>query len=158
MRVTSPKSQETEAASVRDAMARAEESRRAKQYKEGISVLVEALHYGIDRTTIYYRLGNIYIDAGDLTRAEYVYKRALDLDPRHINAMHNLAIVYKRQRKIGLYVKTLKKSQRLALRHPRNYNLDPEAKGRVRALSGKVLFWTVGGFGVAVLLFWALSR
>jgi len=156
--MTSPKRQETEAAGVRDAIARAEDFRKAKQYKEGISVLVEALRCGIDRATIYYRLGNIYFDARDLTRAEHVYQRALELDPRHINAMHNLALVYKRQKRISLYVRTLKKSQRLALRYPRNHRLDAETKRHFRGLSRKALFWIIGCFGVLALLFWVLSR
>lgn len=151
-------SNEDKAAFVREALANAEEHRKAGEYKEGISLLVEALKYGVDRATVYYKLGNLYINAGDLTRAEYVYKRALEFDPKHTNAMHNLSIVYKRQKKISLYVKTYKRSQRMALRHPRNYKLDRAAKKRVRILSGKILLWIVIGLGGIALLLWAILR
>jgi len=119
---------------VEDALTRAEEHRKRKEFKEGISLLVEALRYGIRKETIYFRLGNIYIDAGDLSRAEYAYKRALEVDPHHVNAMHNLAVVYKRQGKISLFVKTYKKAQRMELRRPRNVPLTPEDKARLRRL------------------------
>ena len=153
-----PLSTEDKAAFVRDALEKAEEHRRADEHKEGISLLVEALKYGVDRAQVYYRLGNLYIDSGDLTRAEYVYKRALEVDPKHINAMHNLSIVYKRQKKISEYVKTYKRSQRMALRHPRNYKLDRASKKRVRALSARILLWIVAGVAVIALLIWALAR
>jgi tetratricopeptide (TPR) repeat protein len=124
---------------VREAIATADEHRRKKRFKEGIELLVEALKYGIDRATIYFRLGNVYIDAGDLSRAEYAYKRALDVDPHHANAMHNLSIVYKRQRKIDLYVRTYKKAQRMAIRYPKSSRLAPEVKSTLRRDAWKLL-------------------
>jgi tetratricopeptide (TPR) repeat protein len=118
MNMEALETREEQEAFVQDALERAEVLRKKKEYKEGISLLVEALRYGIDKATIYYKLGNIYIDGDDFNRAEYAYKRALDIDSHHSNAMHNLSIVYKRQKKITLYVKTYKKSQRMELRHP----------------------------------------
>ncbi|MGY4707532.1 tetratricopeptide repeat protein [Candidatus Bipolaricaulota sp. J31] len=112
----------------RAALARAEELRRAKRYKEGIDLLVEALKYGLEKPAIYFRLGNIYFDAGDLSRAEYAYKRAIEEDPRHALAHHNLGVVYRKQGKIGLSVKMLKKARRLELLHPRKAELSPEEK------------------------------
>ena len=137
---------------VQQALIQAEKLRRKKQYKEGISLLVEALRYGIDKAQIYYRLGNIYIDGEDFNRAEYAYKRALDVDPHHVNALHNLAIVYKRQRKISLYVKTYKKSQRMEIRHPRKSNLNPDQKKRIRSLGTKIMLGMLAFGGIAILV------
>jgi len=139
MRTQPPETVAEQEAFVRDAIIAADQHRKKKQYKEGIAMLVDALRYGIDRATVYYRLGNIYIDAGDLSRAEYAYKRALDVDPRLANAMHNLAIVYKRQRKIDLYVRTYKKAQRLAIRFPKKAELNPEVKSTLRRDAWKLL-------------------
>ncbi len=157
MSIQEPKTREEQEAFVKGALERAEELRKKKQYKEGISLLVEALKYGINKAMIYYRLGNIYIDGGDLARAEYAYKRALEVDPHHTNAMHNLAIVYKRQKKTSLYVKTYKKSQRMALRYPRQVNLASEEKRRLRRFSLRVLFWfLIGGALLVLILYLAL--
>jgi len=153
-----PKMYEEQEAFVTEALDRAEALRRRKDYKAGISLLVEALKYGIDKAMIYYRLGNLYIDGGDLNRAEYAYKRALEVEPHYANAMHNLAIVYKRQKKISLYVKTYKKSQRMELRHPRNVNLSVKKKNRLRRLSLKVLLWLLAGAGLIAFLFFFLLR
>lgn len=153
-----PKTYEEQEAFVRDALERAKALRKKKDYKVGISLLVEALKYGIDKAMIYYRLGNLYIDGGDLNRAEYAYKRALEVEPHYVNAMHNLAIVYKRQKKISLYVKTYKKSQRMELRYPRNVNLSVKKKNRLRRLSLKVLLWLLAGAGLIALLLFLLLR
>jgi tetratricopeptide (TPR) repeat protein len=153
-----PKTYDEQEAFVRDALERAEALRRRKDYKAGISLLVEALKYGIDKAMIYYRLGNLYIDGGDLNRAEYAYKRALEVEPHYVNAMHNLAIVYKRQKKISLYVKTYKKSQRMELRYPRNVNLSIKKKNRLRRLSLKVLLWLLAGAVLIALLLFLLLR
>jgi len=149
-----PTTREEQERYVQHALARAEELRKQRNYQEGISLLVDALQYGVEKAQLYYRLGNIYFDGGDLGRAEYVYKRALEVDPHHVNAMHNLAVVYKQQQKISLYVKTYKKSQRLALRFPRTSSITPEQKKRLRWLSGKVLFWIIAALGAVALLLW----
>ena len=150
------KTYEEQQAFVSQALTRSEGFRRKKEYKEGISLLVEALRYGIEKAMIYYRLGNLYIDGGDLNRAEYAYKRALEFDPHHVNSMHNLAVVYKRQKKMSLYVKTYKKSQRMEFRHPRRAKLNEQQKGRVRRIGLKALVWTIGVLGVVALLLFVL--
>ncbi len=137
---------------VSEALARAEEHRKRKEFNEGIHLLVEALRYGINKAMIYYRLGNIYIDSGDLSRAEYAYKRALEIDPHHVNAMHNLAIVYKRQGKVSLYVKTYKKSQRMELHHPRSVPLSHLDKQHLRHFGWQGFFFALGGVGILFLL------
>jgi tetratricopeptide (TPR) repeat protein len=149
---------EEQNAFVREAMTRADELRREKRFEEAISLLVDALQYGIDKSALYYRLGNVYFDGADLSRAEYAYNRALEVDPKHVNAMHNLAVVYKRQKKISLYVKTYKKSQRMALRYPKNPELSKDEKRRIRFLSARVLLWIVGGLGGAAVLIWLFAR
>lgn len=158
MNMEALETREEQEAFVQDALERAEALRKKKEYKEGISLLVEALRYGIDKATIYYKLGNIYIDGDDFNRAEYVYKRALDIDSHHSNAMHNLSIVYKRQKKIALYVKTYKKSQRMELRSPRKGNLAPEQKVRLRRLSIKILLGIFAAGAIIVLVIVLFTR
>jgi tetratricopeptide (TPR) repeat protein len=143
---------------VADAIVQAEEHRRKKEFKKGISLLVEALRYGIEKAQIYYRLGNIYIDSNDLGRAEYAYKRALDVDSQHANAMHNLAIVYKRQGKISLFVKTYKKSQRMEVLHPRKTQLRKDQKRQLRRLGVKIMLVMLGLGGIIVLVTFIVSR
>lgn len=139
-------------------MTRADDLRREKRFQEAISLLVDALQYGINKSALYYRLGNVYFDGADLSRAEYAYNRALEVDPKHVNAMHNLAVVYKRQKKISLYVKTYKKSQRMALRYPKNPEFSKDEKRRIRFLSARVLLWIVGGLGGVAVLIWLFAR
>lgn len=158
MNMEALETREEQEAFVQDALERAEALRKKKEYKEGISLLVEALRYGIDKATIYYRLGNIYIDGNDFNRAEYAYKRALEIDPHHSNAMHNLSIVYKRQKKITLYVKTYKKSQRMELRSPRKGNLAPEQKVHLRRLSIRILLGIFAAGAIIVLVIVLFTR
>jgi len=143
---------------VEQALDKAEQHRKKKEYKEGISLLVEALRYGINKEKIYYRLGNIYIDGDDLGRAEYAYKRALDIDPHYVNAMHNLAVVYKRQKKISLFVKTYKKAQRMEIRYPRKSELDTNQKKHLRRLSVKIMAGMLAVAGLAALIMFLVWR
>jgi len=149
---------EEQLAFVQEAIEKADELRREKEFREAISLLVEALQYGIDKANLYYRLGNVYFDGGDIGRAEYAYGRALEVDPKHVNAMHNLAVVYKRQKKMSQYVKTYKKSQRMALRYPPNPKLSATQKWRVRTLSLRVFLWIVVGLGGVALVIWLTVR
>ena len=158
MNMEALETREEQEAFVQDALKQSEALRKKKEYKEGISLLVEALRYGIDKATIYYRLGNIYIDGDDFNRAEYAYKRALDIDPHHSNAMHNLSIVYKRQKKVTLYVKTYKKSQRMELRSPRKGNLAPEQKVHLRRLSIRILLGIFAAGAIIVLVIVLFTR
>ena len=143
---------------VEDALQRSEALRRDKQHQQGIALLIEALKYGIRKDAVYYRLGNLYIDGGDLSRAEYAYGRAIEVNPKHANAMHNLSVVYKRQKKISEYVKTYKKSQRLAMRYPRNPKLSAEQKTHYRRLAGRTFVWLIGGVAAVGLLLYIIFR
>jgi len=158
MSMQEEKTREEQESFVRSALEQSERLRRKKEYKEGISLLVEALKYGIDKAMIYYRLGNLYIDGGDLGRAEYAYKRALEVDPHHVNAMHNLAIVYKRQKKMSLYVKTYKKSQRMRIRYPQQKKLSSEERSRLRRFGVKYLVWFLIGGALVVLVIYLILR
>jgi len=149
---------EEQQALVQETLVQAEKLRKKKDYKQAIKLLVEALQYGIDKGTIYYRLGNVYIDGADLARAEYAYKRALEIDPHYVNAMHNLAIVYKRQKKTSLYVKTYKKSQRMQLRYPRKQKLTPKQKTRLRRLSFKTMLYMLLGVSAIAIIVILLFR
>ena len=149
---------EEQVAFVRESLEKADALRKKKDYEQAISLLVEALRYGLDKAKIYYRLGNVYVDGGDLTRAEYAYNRALEMDPNFVNAMHNLAVVYRRQKRMSLYVKTYKKSQRLLIKKPRKTEFDPDQKKWLRGLSRTVFFWLFGGTALIVILVWLLTR
>jgi len=149
---------EEQVAFVRDSLERADALRKKKDYEQAISLLVEALRYGLDKAKIYYRLGNVYIDGGDLARAEYAYNRALEMEPDFVNAMHNLAVVYRRQKRMSLYVKTYKKSQRLSIKKPHKTEFDPQQKKWLRGLSRTVFFWLLGGTALIVVVVWLLTR
>lgn len=158
MNIQKQETPEERQALVQEALVQADKLRKKKDYKQAIKLLVEALKYNIDKAMIYYRLGNVYIDGADLGRAEYAYKRALEMDSHHVNAMHNLAIVYKRQKKTSLYVKTFKKSQRMQLRYPRNPKLTSKQKTRLRRLSFKTILYMLLGLGAVVIILILLFR
>ena len=149
---------EEQVAFVRESLKEADALRKKKDYEQAISLLVGALRYGLEKAMIYYRLGNVYIDGGDLSRAEYAYNRALEMDPNFVNAMHNLAVVYRRQKRMSLYVKTYKKSQRLSIKKPHKTKFTPDQKKRLRGLSRSVFFWLFGGTMLIVILVWLLTR
>jgi tetratricopeptide (TPR) repeat protein len=158
MSIDERRTPEEQVAFVGESLEKADALRKKKEYKDAISLLVEALQYGLEKAQIYYRLGNIYIDGNDLARAEYAYNRALEVDPNLVNAMHNLAVVYRRQKKIALYVKTYKKSQRLSIKNPHKTDFNPDQKKKIRGLSRTVSLWLFGGAGLIVLLIWLLAR
>lgn len=115
-------------ADVESAIIKAEELRKRKQYKEAIDLLVDVLEAGLLKPRIYYRLGNIYYDMGDLDRAEYAYKRTIEFSPEHINAHYNLSVVYKKKGMIEESVKYLRKAYLLELKYPRKSQLTQEQK------------------------------
>ncbi|MGC9530145.1 MAG: tetratricopeptide repeat protein [Candidatus Bipolaricaulaceae bacterium] len=137
------------------ALAQAEQLRRKQRYKEGIDLLVDVLRYGEQKAQVYFRLGNIYFDAGDLGRAEYAYQRTIQEDPSHASAHHNLGVVYRRQKKISQSVKMLKKARKLEIRHPRQAKLSPQQKRLAKRMALPMLavpFLLVGGILLIVYL------
>jgi len=143
---------------VERALEEAERLRRERRYQEGIDLLVEALKFGIEKARIYFRLGNIYFDAGDLDRAEYAYLRAIEHDPEHVSAHHNLSVVYRRQGRIGEYVKLRKRALKLAQRHPEQVQLSAEQLQFARRLARGLLIFAGALLGLLALVLFLLSR
>ena len=158
MSIDERRTHEEQVAFVSESLEKAEVLRKKKDFKEAISLLVDALQYGLEKAQIYYRLGNVYIDGEDLSRAEYAYNRALEIDPKFTNAMHNLAVVYRRQKKISLYVKTYKKSQRLTITNPQKTSFNPDEKKKIRGMSRNAFLWLFGGAGFILFVIWLILR
>lgn len=133
-------------ARVEEALKLGEELRRAKEYDKGIDILVEALQYGVEKAKIYFRLGNIYFDAGKLDHAEYAYRRAIDMDPTHVNAHHNLSVVLRKQGKLSEAIRLRRHAERLAITNPQRVSLTPEQAEHARRLARR---WAIG-IGIAV--------
>ena len=140
------------------ALAQAEEFRRAGRHQEGIALLVDVLRYGVNKAQVYFRLGNLYFDSGDLSRAEYAYKRAIEEDPKHASAHHNLGVVYRRQGKISQSVKMLKKARKLEIRYPRQMQLSPEQKKLARRMALPMLAVPVLILTAILLVAYLVSR
>ncbi len=133
-------------ARVEAALKLSEELRQAKEYDKGIDILIEALQYGVEKAKIYFRLGNIYFDAGKLDHAEYAYRRAIDLDPTHVNAHHNLSVVLRKQGKLSESLRLRRQAERLALQYPQQVQLTPEQIEHARRLARR---WLIG-IGIVV--------
>lgn len=133
-------------ARVEEALRLGEELRKAKEYDKGIDILVEALQYGVEKAKIYFRLGNIYFDAGKLDHAEYAYRRAIDIDPTHVNAHHNLSVVLRKQGKLSDAIRMKRQAERLAMQYPKQVQLTPEQIEHARHLARR---WMIG-IGIAV--------
>lgn len=141
---------------VEQALEEAERLRRAGRYREGIELLIDSLQYGIEKAKIYFHLGNIYFDLGDLERAEYSFKRAIEHDPEHVNAHHNLSVVYRRQGQIGEYVKLRKRALKLAAHRP--VELPEEGVRRARRLALKLFLFGIGFLALLALVIFLISR
>jgi tetratricopeptide (TPR) repeat protein len=148
MESAKPSTREEQEAFVDAALERGEALRRSGEVDEGIRVLVDALSYRIRRAAIYFRLGNLYVDKGDLERAENAYNCALEVDPDHANALHNLAVVYKRQKRLHLFVKTYKEVQRRPFRHSHA----PLLRQGGRSFTRSYGFWLLVAVAVAALV------
>jgi tetratricopeptide (TPR) repeat protein len=137
-------------ARVEEALRMGEELRKTKEYDKGIDILVEALQYGVEKAKIYFRLGNIYFDAGKLEHAEYAYRRAIDLNPNHINAHHNLSVVLRKQGKLSEAIRMRRIAERLALQNPQRVQLTPEQIEQARRVARR---WLIGvGIAVGVVI------
>lgn len=139
---------------VSSSLEKAKELRKQENYKEGIDVLLDALKLGVNEDEIYYRLGNIYYDSGDMDRAEYSYERAVEENENHANAQHNLAVVYKKLGKIGKSVKQRKKAKKIEVKNPKDPDLSDEARSYAKWFAFKLfLTITLGIAGIGLLIY-----
>lgn len=143
---------------VEETIERAKKLRKKGKFDEGIDQLVSALKLGILKDRLYYRLGNIYFDAEDLDRAEYSYKRAIEENEDHVNAQHNLAVVYRKQGRISESVKQRKKAKKKEMENPKNPDLTTEEKKYARKFAFKLMALLVGGLAGIGLLVYLISR
>ncbi len=133
---------------------RAKKLRKRGQYDEGIDQLVDALKLGVLKDRLYYRLGNLYFDAEDFDRAEYSYKRAVEENEDHVNAQHNLAVVYRKQGRVSESVKQRKKAKKKEMENPKNPDLTEEEKSYARKFAFKLMALIVGGLaGIGAIIY-----
>ncbi len=158
MNSPSPLSEPERRARVTEALAQGEELRKTKEYDKSVDVLVEALQYGIDKAKVYFRLGNVYFDAGKLDHAEYAYRRAIEEDPNHVNAHHNLSVVVRKQGKIAEAVRLHRHANRLALKNPQQVQLSLEQTERARRFARRWLIGVGIAVGILIIALIALSR
>lgn len=113
------------------ALEQAESLRRKGAYAQAREVLGDIIRRGESSAVVYYRLGNTCVDAGDLQSAERAYEKALEQNPAFTNALHNLAVVYRRQGRVSLYVRAIKRSQRMqaGLARDANGTIDGKRRG-----------------------------
>jgi tetratricopeptide (TPR) repeat protein len=150
---------EISADEVREILIRAEMLRKRNQYTEAIDLLVDALEAQIDRETIYYRLGNVYVDAGRLDLAEYAYQRTLEMNPKHINARYNLSVVYKRQGKVEAAVRMRRDAYRLEITQGgRRKTLTSEEKRWVGQIGVRAILLVLGALAVFVIFAYLFSN
>ncbi len=133
---------------VREIIEKAKELRKRDEYDEAIDILVDGLKYEVFKEKIYYRLGNIYYDADELDRAEYAYERAIEEKENHVNAQHNLAVVYKDQGKIAKSVKQRKKAKKIEMKNPPDVDLDEEERKNVKSFALKSFLYILGFLAV----------
>lgn len=143
---------------VQETLEQSERLRQEKRYQEGIDLLIEALKYGTNKAQIYFRLGNIYYDAGDFSHAEYAYRKAIDHDPHHVNAHHNLAVVYKKQGRIAESIKMRKRASSLARQHPDKVQLNKEQVKQIRSYANKVIIFVGILLAVVIVVILLLAK
>lgn len=139
---------------VTEALEKAQELRKQEDYNQGIDKLTSALELDVKKDRVYYRLGNIYFDSGDLDRAEYAYKRAIEVNDEHVNAQHNLAVVYRKQGKISKSVKQRKKANKIELENPKDPDLTDEERSYAKWFAVKLILLITGGIlGLGLIVY-----
>ncbi|MFB6291398.1 MAG: tetratricopeptide repeat protein [Candidatus Bipolaricaulia bacterium] len=130
---------------VSEALEKAKKLRKQESYDQGIKELSKALELGVNKDKVYYRLGNIFFDSGNLDRAEYAYKKAIDENEEHVNAQHNLAVVYRKQGRISKSIKQRKKANKIELENPKDPELSDEEKSYAKRFALKLVLLIIGG-------------
>jgi tetratricopeptide (TPR) repeat protein len=134
---------------VKDALEEAEALRQEKRYDDARNVLIEALSHNQNSSQVYYRLGNIFFDQKNYDKAEYSFRRAIDFDANHINAHHNLSVVFRRQGRVTAAVQQRKKANKIARQNPEKINFNEDQKKVLRKFASQVLLF---GFGFIALI------
>jgi len=75
------------------ALQAANQAYQDKDYEQAIRGYEEILLKGYESEALYYNLGNAYYRKGEAGRAMLNYQRALKLDPRDENTLHNIEVV-----------------------------------------------------------------
>ncbi|HHY97365.1 MAG TPA: tetratricopeptide repeat protein [Firmicutes bacterium] len=142
-------------ARVKQALAEAENLRQQGRCQEGLDLLSDVLAFGIMRADIHYRMGNLYFDLGDLDSAERAYRKAIECNPEHVNAHHNLAVVCKRKGKLDEAVRLRRRAFALEMKHPPKppQGADEDNTKRLSPVRVGASIWLIIGIGIALLLF-----
>ncbi len=143
---------------IRRALERAEELRKEGKPDEGITLLSDALRYGIDQAQIFYKLGNLYFDAKKLEHAEYSYRRAIDHDETHINAHYNLGVVLKKLGRVDESMKLRKKANKLAQQNPERLTVSTEQVKQIRTFAKKIFYFGMIFIIVVVIVLFLVFR
>ncbi|HEX6971046.1 MAG TPA: tetratricopeptide repeat protein [Limnochordia bacterium] len=131
---------------VEAAIEQAAVARQEGRYAAAVALLQEAMRWRHRLDALYYHLGNVYYDAGDLAAAEASYRRAIAINPAHQNAHHNLGVVLKRRGRLDEAVRVRREALRLALRH------SPRAHSDARPVLSP---WLIAGALLAVICLYA---
>lgn len=137
---------------VEKALEKAENLRQARQLDEARETLIDALEHGVEIAQIYYRLGNIYFDLKDYDKAEYTYRRAIDTDPKHINAHHNLSVVFRKQNRIAESIKQRKKASKIARQNPDKIEFSEDQVKTLKGFARKIIWFGLGLVGLIIVL------
>lgn len=137
---------------VEKALEKAENLRQARQLDEARETLIDALEHGVEIAQIYYRLGNIYFDLKDYDKAEYTYRRAIDHDEKHINAHHNLSVVFRKQNRIAESIKQRKKAGKIARQNPDKIEFSDDQMTTLRGFARKVMWFGLGLVAIIIVL------
>jgi len=94
-------------------------------------------------------MGNICLERGDIPTAIQHYHLALEVDPEYAPAHRNLAVAYRRDGKMGAFVRHFKRSQRLEGDAERRRFLTQKGQS-----TGWLIYWPwiLAAIGVIVIL------
>jgi Tfp pilus assembly protein PilF len=149
---------EDKATLVEEALDLAKGLRQKGRYDEASQLLLGVLGHGVQADKVLFQLGNVFFDAGDLSRAEYSYRRATQVNPNFASAHNNLSVVLKRQKKIAEALKAQRKAMMLDLRSGGSDRrpLSPEASRWARGISYHGMLAVVLAVTLFILIIYSL--